>query len=469
MDSILKLVYDHWYNRKPIPNGIHEVMVDHIRRTLDEKHLPSNQISQEIQELTGYGEHFAFRGHSNFVGYFKKHFPNNTMLKPAELVDDNSIYIYPLEVRTTLRSLYEDHTFSLDGIDYTYSFKDTLSPTMLNYLQTGRIKLVVNFVHDPISHSAEIYTFEKYMRKIGVDGKNIVLIAGNKYIEHNTLVPDSTMKLTYDRLLIQQCAMEMTQFPRIGGIGYVCDIVRESDLNPFIYRSKRFSCLNRTMGKPHRVLLAYFAIKHNLLKDSIFSFVGHVDESNIAGLMRNLYDLDDETATFISKKIADLIPYELDTHHLSIDKKTDFTTTNTKKEWYADSYVHITSETRFQDGSDPFFSEKTFRPIMNLQPFIYVGNHHSLELLQEIGFKTFAPFIDESYDLEVDPRKRILMIEREIEKLNNKSIEELHIWYYSITDILLHNQRTLESFKNDNPYHNSIKDIKAFYINERVK
>ena len=47
--------------------------------------------------------------------------------------------------------------------------------------------------------------------------------------------------------------------------------------------------------------------------------------------------------------------------------------------------------------------------------------------------------------------KRILMIEKQIIKFKNMSLKELHDWYYSITDILIHNQKNIENFKDWNP------------------
>ena len=46
---------------------------------------------------------------------------------------------------------------------------------------------------------------------------------------------------------------------------------------------------------------------------------------------------------------------------------------------------------------------------------------------------------------------------------DNKSIDEIHNWYYSITDILLHNQNQLQSIKNINPYREVYSDIKEMY------
>jgi hypothetical protein len=100
---------------------------------------------------------------------------------------------------------------------------------------------------------------------------------------------------------------------------------------------------------------------------------------------------------------------------------------------------------------------------VNLQPFIYVGCFGALKKLKEWGVKTFHPYIDESYDNERDPVRRFGMIEHEIKKLAEKPIEEIHDWYYSITDVLIHNQQNLETFANMNPFENALKDIQKFY------
>ena len=60
---------------------------------------------------------------------------------------------------------------------------------------------------------------------------------------------------------------------------------------------------------------------------------------------------------------------------------------------------------------------KIFKPVSNLQPFIVFGDYLTLAELRKLGFKTFEPFIDESYDLERDPKKRILLLE--LQELKN--------------------------------------------------
>jgi hypothetical protein len=112
------------------------------------------------------------------------------------------------------------------------------------------------------------------------------------------------------------------------------------------------------------------------------------------------------------------------------------------KEVYMKSYFTIVIETYF---FEPYYyvSEKTFKPIAHMHPFIIFGRPGILQYLQKFGFKTFHPFIDESYDLEENNDKRFEMVYNEIVKLNELSTEELDNMMEKMTDILHHNQQKL--------------------------
>jgi hypothetical protein len=201
-----------------------------------------------------------------------------------------------------------------------------------------------------------------------------------------------------------------------------------------------------------------------MIRDGYFSFLvpaGTDPQSAIGALTE--YTQDRRVSTIYGQIIHKKLPIELDTQALTV--KHGFATNNNKKEFYLNSYVHITSETAFTEifTSSPFFSEKTFHAMVNLQPFVYVGSPGALKQLKDWGIKTFHPFIDESYDNEYDPVLRFQMIEKEIKKLNDMSLEQLHEWYYSITDILIHNQNNLISFSGTNPFEIALKDIQKFY------
>ena len=84
-------------------------------------------------------------------------------------------------------------------------------------------------------------------------------------------------------------------------------------------------------------------------------------------------------------------------------------------------------------------TEKSIRPMRWKKPFILVGQPHTLKSLQDIGYKTFHPFINEKYDNEIDNQKRFIKAMIELEKLCNKSLNELKEFNNEIYNILEHN------------------------------
>ena len=80
-----------------------------------------------------------------------------------------------------------------------------------------------------------------------------------------------------------------------------------------------------------------------------------------------------------------------------------------------------------------------------------------------VPLKTFDSVIDESYDLEADPSIRLTMIAEQINKINNVDMQTVHDMYYSLTDILIHNQQHLLTFCGDSPYIESMEYIKGIY------
>ena len=84
--------------------------------------------------------------------------------------------------------------------------------------------------------------------------------------------------------------------------------------------------------------------------------------------------------------------------------------------------------------------------MLHFHPFIVYGSPFTLRNLQELGFKTFDGFIDESYDNILSPFKRMQAITREVKRLCFMSKEELHSWYYSMYDILVHNRELMREY-----------------------
>ena len=115
------------------------------------------------------------------------------------------------------------------------------------------------------------------------------------------------------------------------------------------------------------------------------------------------------------------------------------------KEIYLDTYLSIVTESIFyqEDVNFPsgYLSEKIWKPIGHCQPFILAGPSKSLEYIRErFGYRTFHPYIDESYDLVDNDEERLKLIQIEIDKFSKKSKEEKDQFLNDVKDICVYNQ-----------------------------
>ena len=183
-------------------------------------------------------------------------------------------------------------------------------------------------------------------------------------------------------------------------------------------------------------LFCYFYRK-KLLDKSIFSFIGYngkttgfkqtCQQLTDRGLdyYLNQYKFDHQTERQIPlSEIFDMIPYRLKNDLASRRRVqlgghpqlADITV-------YNQTFCHLVAET-YKGRHPPFFTEKIFKPIAAKQPFILFGAKHSLQFLQNIGFKTFSPWINEDYDT-LDQPARFNAILDEIDRIAAMSIDEL--------------------------------------------
>lgn len=462
MDCVLKLVYDNWTNNQfPLPNGRFPAVNQAIRSELDAD-SNSTWSSAQVKVQSQFNTNTLIYDHSNFWKYFVDTYSTSNVIS-LEQIEEGNICIWPIEIRTTLDSIYKEHCLTLDNKTITYNIIDTINPKLLELIRSGEVKILISYAHDPINNWEDLKKTEEFFESYHIDSSNIIVVPGHNCLtEYKKSYPNSKIKIIAAELMItQQVAANTLSYPRKTSLGYLSDLVREEDLSGEI-RSKKFICFNRTM-RPHRYAIAYIALKLDLLNNNIFSFLNKGND-NILSIQNELekFNFNDNLLSY-AEKIYNSIPYEIDTQHLLGTSKSSFSIENNKKNWYTDSYIHIISETRFLEGRSSFITEKTWRPISNLQPFIMVSNDGMLKKLHELGFKTFHPFINESYDLELNHSTRMQMIFNEIQKLNTMSLQEIHNWYYSIKDVLIHNQKHLASFANINPFEETFNSIVKNY------
>lgn len=114
------------------------------------------------------------------------------------------------------------------------------------------------------------------------------------------------------------------------------------------------------------------------------------------------------------------------------------------------SFCNIVTETMWDydymkhyEGSK-FISEKSYKPMAMLQPFVIAGPHQHLKMIKEFGFKTFSDWWDESYDDEINSSKRLSKVVKTIIDINNLSMDECKSIYKEMKPILLHNYNRMK-------------------------
>lgn len=102
------------------------------------------------------------------------------------------------------------------------------------------------------------------------------------------------------------------------------------------------------------------------------------------------------------------------------------------------SRFSLVQETEMSTRSNRY-TEKTYKCFWMKHPFVLAGNYEALKLLHHDGFKTFHPYIDESYDDIEDRDERISAIIKEVKILCNKTDIKWNEFMSKISSVLIHN------------------------------
>jgi len=241
---------------------------------------------------------------------------------------------------------------------------------------------------------------------------------------------------------------------------YKQSFVNKQDLDDMrdTIREKYFLCYNRVI-REYRLALIAMIYKMGLQDKGIISLGAKEVDIAFGGVWPDYISdfIEDkkqnEIVSDAVKKIKPLYPIDADS-----DIDANWIYKDGEKwggavgQWsnfshqYKRIYFNIVTESCYNEDCI-YMSEKIFKPISNLVPFIIVSTPFFLQKLREIGYKTFHPWINESYDEEVDNDKRFFMILDEIKRLCSMSKEEIHKWYYEMEDIFLYNQEHFASYK----------------------
>ncbi len=304
--------------------------------------------------------------------------------------------------------------------------KEINATIVINYSHEGHLNdYFVEEILKTISYKKIIFLYNDYINDFTkYKSKNVSFIKINyylnrssRYFQHNLKSNDVSQILNYEEKKYH--FLSFNQYPHHHRVKIISEIHKNNIIDKFLisYNPKFYD----TLGG---VRYDY----ENQLKD-----LGYIDDYKL----------------FISLE----------------EKKVDFET-NFKISGYGFEDIRPYKESAMSLISDTIFfkpqgfvSEKVFKPIMYLQPFLVAGPPHYLKDIRDMGFKTFNGLIDESYDEELDDKVRLEKVIGEIIRLSNLPIEELKDKLRESEETLIYNQMKLLSFDYEKSEIDSVKAI----------
>ena len=226
-------------------------------------------------------------------------------------------------------------------------------------------------------------------------------------------------------------------------------------------KPKKFVCFNR-MTRWHRVQILSYCLANDLVDDAFYSFdMNTVDTGYELKELWNLDNVSKFDGGYLNSWLAKWpwanaiyknwhrFPLEL---NRTIERENPVELCTDDIVYHTDSYFSVVCETTFHKSlGEPgtptsmshtdgvFVSEKVYKPIAYKHPFIVASTPGYLAQIRAIGYKTFHPFIDESYDEIENDHDRMIAICNEIGKLCALSDQDMCIFLRNIRPIVEHN------------------------------
>jgi hypothetical protein len=453
-NKIITFVYDYIFPAFNLPNALNPQigMVNYIMSQYHDeinygsytenndlfKKIANNSLGETQNTLTGFlYETDVYR---NSIIYENE--PLYTTIKR------NKKFIYPINPAPNFITFCGKENQSSDGNkikgDYFWKF---ISKTALTQIKRGNGFIFIDYSMEPFISREQHRMLSESLRHSELN-KQSIYIAVNSF----------NAKELYESWFSENERLYNvlnTPFCLEHGSHYYNDLINRGE-NVVLTKDKFLETKNNIRQnhflmkikapKEHRIKIMTLLIDDDLINLGDWSFT-YSENNNFSNSSIFKYSIRDLEIKNIDKvcNVLDNGP-----HNLQSEKNLSFNNINawTDNEYtpYINSYFEICFESFFylNDGTLSL-TEKIFKAIINFQPFIFLTTSGTLKLMRDLGFKTFNGFIDESYDNMSHNEQRLKMAYNEIKKLCNMTKEEIHNWYWSMEEILIHNHNHLLS------------------------
>lgn len=314
-------------------------------------------------------------------------------------------------------------------------------------LQTGNAYIILN-------HQCESYTksfFDIfYSKKIEIPYNKIIYMVAAADVERE-----------YNNFVVNNKIEKEKQFEVMFTHHVYKRINHDVDVNAFNYtpatKIKKYISLNRRW-REHRVMLVSLLSNRNLIQHGFVSLGLMPEEFTEA---RSIL-IDDKMLEGFDK-LQNKLPLQVDDVDLSINQ---FQMNSLPVTFYQHSCFSLVSSTMALSEQEPSvgFTEKEIKPILARHPFLIWNRPGVLKYVQNMGFLTFDRWFNESYDKELDDKKRLIKIIDEVERLCMLSFDEWEIILEEMKPVLNHNYNRMVKYTNEHCFFNSDLKKLLYYV-----
>ena len=284
--------------------------------------------------------------------------------------------------------------------DHPHGFWNKLNPKVIEKINEGKGKIFVAMNAEPPTN----HDLLNLMTSMEQNNENRIVfnINSSKYYKEDLFMtfPSWTEIFEFDRHILNNYT----------------DTLATDNYNPLrITTGKRKYCLlnGRYIKHPAAVLLVSLLDKHDLLKDG-YTFVDNKGETITE-------DYEFTKQYFMGHNRLKDLKLEPLKHKNDLHEGTLILSEAFHKSWF-NIVVEAYYTNYMLDWA--YVTEKTWRCLKRNIPFVLIGQKYTLQQLHTLGYKTFSPFIDETYD-SLEDDVRIIAAVREIRKLCSMTHEEL--------------------------------------------
>jgi hypothetical protein len=202
-----------------------------------------------------------------------------------------------------------------------------------------------------------------------------------------------------------------------------------------------FLCFNHLVRdlRSYRISLLSRLMEKNIMDRGLISFHGTTQDCQEEIDSPNT-KISNYSKSLIYKNIISNSKLPLIIDDLSINSNASAHFGYQEYKLWQQSFLHIVNETVFYDQK-LHLTEKIFKPIVSLRPFVLTASFGNLKYLRSYGFRTFDNWWDEGYDSIEDPDDRLDAITTIINDICQRP-------FHQIQEMLIEMQPTLEHNKN---------------------